>query len=71
MNRTWAVVAAGNPPVRRIVFHYGAEQFAVSLKPAAGTNSLYARFECRRLTRRVRLPQRDRRRLGAAHPALR
>ena len=36
------VVAAGTPPVRRTVFHYGAEQFAVSLKPAAGTDALYA-----------------------------
>ena len=37
-----AVVAAGTPPVRRTVFHYGAEQFAVSLKPAAGIDALYA-----------------------------
>ena len=36
------VVAAGTPPVRRTVFHYGAEQFAVSLKPAASTDALYA-----------------------------
>ena len=37
-----AVVAAGTPPVRRTVFHYGEEQFAVSIKPAAGTDALYA-----------------------------
>jgi 2-polyprenyl-6-methoxyphenol hydroxylase-like FAD-dependent oxidoreductase len=37
-----AVVTAGTPPVRRIVFHYGAEQLAVTLKPAAGTDALYA-----------------------------
>jgi len=37
-----SVVAAGTPAVRRTVFHYGAEQFAVSLKPAAGTDALYA-----------------------------
>ena len=37
-----AVVAAGTPPVRRTVFHYGEERFAVSIKPAAGTDALYA-----------------------------
>ncbi len=37
-----SVVAAGTPAVRRTVFHYGAEQSAVSLKPAAGTDALYA-----------------------------
>ena len=31
-----AVVAAGTPPVRRTVFHYGDEQVAVSIKPASG-----------------------------------
>jgi 2-polyprenyl-6-methoxyphenol hydroxylase-like FAD-dependent oxidoreductase len=36
------VVAAGTPPVRRTVFHYGAEQVAVTLRPAAGTDALYA-----------------------------
>ena len=28
--------------MRRTVFHYGEEQFAVSLKPAVGTDALYA-----------------------------
>jgi flavin-dependent dehydrogenase len=37
------VVAAGTPPVRRIVFHYGdGETVPVSLKPAAGVDALYA-----------------------------
>lgn len=37
------VVAAGTPPVRRTVFHYGdGETVPVSLKPAAGVDALYA-----------------------------
>jgi 2-polyprenyl-6-methoxyphenol hydroxylase-like FAD-dependent oxidoreductase len=36
------VVAAGTPAVRRTVFHYGTEQVAVTLRPAAGTDALYA-----------------------------
>ena len=37
------VVAAGTPAVRRSVFHYGdGETVAVSLKPAAGVDALYA-----------------------------
>ncbi len=34
--------AAGTPPVRRTVFHYGTESSAVSIKPAAGVDALYA-----------------------------
>ncbi len=34
--------AAGTPPVRRTVFHYGTESAAVSIKPAAGVDALYA-----------------------------
>ena len=37
------VVAAGTPPVRRTVFHYGdGETVHVSIKPAAGVDALYA-----------------------------
>lgn len=36
------VVAAGTPPVRRTVFHYGDERVAVSIKPASGVDALYA-----------------------------
>jgi 2-polyprenyl-6-methoxyphenol hydroxylase-like FAD-dependent oxidoreductase len=37
-----AVIAAGTPPVRRIVFHYGDESVPVTLRPAAGVTALYA-----------------------------
>jgi 2-polyprenyl-6-methoxyphenol hydroxylase-like FAD-dependent oxidoreductase len=37
-----AVADAGTPPVRRTVFHYGAESVAVSIRPAAGVDALYA-----------------------------
>src|SRR6476661_6332139 len=37
-----AVVAAGTPPVRRTVFHYGDESVAVSIRPTAGVDALYA-----------------------------
>ena len=37
-----AVVAAGTPPVRRTVFHYGAETVGVSIRPSAGVDALYA-----------------------------
>jgi 2-polyprenyl-6-methoxyphenol hydroxylase-like FAD-dependent oxidoreductase len=36
------IVAAGTPPVRRTVFHYGDERVAVSIKPASGVDALYA-----------------------------
>jgi len=36
------VAATGAPPVRRATFHYGAESMAVSLKPYAGVDALYA-----------------------------
>jgi 2-polyprenyl-6-methoxyphenol hydroxylase-like FAD-dependent oxidoreductase len=36
------VVAAGTPPVRRTVFHYGAETVGVSIRPSAGVDALYA-----------------------------
>jgi 2-polyprenyl-6-methoxyphenol hydroxylase-like FAD-dependent oxidoreductase len=36
------VVAAGTPPVRRTVFHYGDEDVSVSIRPAAGVDALYA-----------------------------
>src|SRR6476661_72880 len=36
------LVAAGTPPVRRTVFHYGDESVAVSIKPSAGVDALYA-----------------------------
>ena len=37
-----AVVDAGTPPVRRTVFHYGDESVAVSIRPTAGVDALYA-----------------------------
>ncbi len=36
------VVAAGTPPVRKVVFHYPDGVTRVSLKPAAGVDALYA-----------------------------
>jgi 2-polyprenyl-6-methoxyphenol hydroxylase-like FAD-dependent oxidoreductase len=36
------LLASGTPPVRRTVFHYGADQVGVSIKPAAGVEALYA-----------------------------
>ena len=36
------MTATGVPPVRRVTFHYGAERLAVSLKPYAGVDALYA-----------------------------
>ena len=36
------VTAAGTPPVRRSVFHYGEERIEVPIKPAAGVDALYA-----------------------------
>ena len=36
------LVAAGTPPVRRTIFHYGEESVAVSIKPSAGVDALYA-----------------------------
>ena len=36
------VVAAGTPPVTKVVFHYPDEITEVSLKPAAGVEALYA-----------------------------
>ena len=44
--RRWGVldrvVATGAPPVRQVTFHYGPESMAVSLKPYAGVDALYA-----------------------------
>ena len=37
-----AVVAAGTPAVRRIVFHYGTEAVPVTLRPALGVDALRA-----------------------------
>jgi flavin-dependent dehydrogenase len=37
-----AVRDAGTPPIRRVAFHYGDEEVAVSLKPGAGVDALYA-----------------------------
>jgi len=37
-----AVADAGTPPVRRTVFHYGAESIGVSIRPSAGVDALYA-----------------------------
>ena len=37
-----AVIAAGTPPVRRTVFHYGDEAVPVTLRPASGVAALYA-----------------------------
>jgi 2-polyprenyl-6-methoxyphenol hydroxylase-like FAD-dependent oxidoreductase len=36
------IVAAGTPPIRRTVFHYGDEEVPVSIRPAAGVDALYA-----------------------------
>jgi flavin-dependent dehydrogenase len=36
------IVAAGTPPVTRVVFHYPDEITPISLKPAAGVRALYA-----------------------------
>jgi flavin-dependent dehydrogenase len=36
------IVAAGTPPVSRVVFHYPYETTPISLKPAAGVRALYA-----------------------------
>ncbi|HEX6337290.1 MAG TPA: NAD(P)/FAD-dependent oxidoreductase [Jiangellaceae bacterium] len=36
------VVAAGTPPVTKVVFHYPDDVARVSLKPAAGVDALYA-----------------------------
>ncbi len=36
------LLAAGTPPVRRTVFHYGDDKVGVSIKPAAGVEALYA-----------------------------
>jgi len=36
------VVAAGTPPVTRVVFHYPDDAVRISLKPAAGVSALYA-----------------------------
>ena len=36
------IVAAGTPPVRRTVFHYGDDDISVSIRPAAGVDALYA-----------------------------
>ncbi len=37
-----AVVAAGTPPVRRIIFRYGEDVVPVTVRPAAGVDALYA-----------------------------
>ena len=36
------LLTSGTPPVRRTVFHYGADKVGVSIKPAAGVEALYA-----------------------------
>jgi 2-polyprenyl-6-methoxyphenol hydroxylase-like FAD-dependent oxidoreductase len=36
------IVAAGTPPVRQTVFHYGPDAVTVSIRPAAGVDALYA-----------------------------
>src|SRR5262245_13485826 len=36
------IIAAGTPPVRRTVFHYGDADVSVSIRPAAGVDALYA-----------------------------
>ena len=36
------VAAAGTPPVRRSVFHYGEDRIDVPIKPSAGVDALYA-----------------------------
>ena len=37
-----AIIDAGTPPVRRTSFHYEDGSLAMSLKPAAGVDALYA-----------------------------
>ncbi len=37
-----AVVAAGTPPVRRTTFTYGTDRAAITLRPSAGVDALYA-----------------------------
>jgi flavin-dependent dehydrogenase len=37
-----AVVAAGVPPVHRVLFHYGRDTTTVTLRPGAGVDALYA-----------------------------
>ncbi len=37
-----ALIAAGTPPVRRILFHYGEDVIPVTVRPAAGVDALYA-----------------------------
>src|SRR6476619_5586327 len=37
-----AIIDAGTPPVRRTSFHYEDGSLAMSLKPAAGIDALYA-----------------------------
>lgn len=37
-----AVRAAGTPPVRRTLFHYGDETLSVDVRPAGGVDALYA-----------------------------
>ena len=36
------VIAAGTPPVRHSVFHYGEDSIDVPIKPSAGVDALYA-----------------------------
>jgi 2-polyprenyl-6-methoxyphenol hydroxylase-like FAD-dependent oxidoreductase len=36
------LVAAGTPPVRRTVFHYGTDQVSVDIRPGDGIDALYA-----------------------------
>ena len=37
-----AVTDAGTPPVRRAVYHYGADSDVVSIRPSSGVDALYA-----------------------------
>lgn len=37
-----ALEAAGTPAVRRTVFHYGEESYAVSIRPSGGVDALFA-----------------------------
>jgi 2-polyprenyl-6-methoxyphenol hydroxylase-like FAD-dependent oxidoreductase len=37
-----AIVAAGTPPVRRTVFHYGEDAVPVAIRPSPGVDALYA-----------------------------
>lgn len=37
-----AIVAAGTPPVRRTTFTYGGDRAAITLRPSAGVDALYA-----------------------------